>query len=183
MKTDEIENILRKMAKATDHRPANDLAENIIQQIPQSLREHRPGRGTINIMINLRINRIAAAAIIIFTLILFLQFFPLLNNGHSNLIQDSRMWVKAWASKAGSQQKLLEQTSNLYQLLLDKGKEITYYGDSIGPQAEGSILMHWKVDDNNYIVIFGDLSKDEVSAEKLIEIQSKMLQNRKISGK
>ena len=180
MKKPEIEKMLERMGQATDHSPGEDLSENIKRHIPDRLYEHKAGRDTVSIMINLRISRLAAAAIIILTIIIGLQVIPAVSSEDSGLIQDGRMWLRAWTSKSATEKVLNKQSSQLYRELVSKGKDITYYGESINPDGSDSILMHWKVDEDKYMVIFGNLKKEIVSSEDLIKLQSEMLSTKKI---
>jgi hypothetical protein len=51
------------------------------------------------------------------------------------------------------------------------GKEVAYYGKTVTPQDADKVLLRWKVSDNEYRVIFGDLHAETVSPEKLAELE------------
>jgi len=51
-------------------------------------------------------------------------------------------------------------------LVTDK-KEPAYYGQSVTPEDIDAVLMQWKVSDDEYRVIFGDLSVGNATAEEL----------------
>jgi hypothetical protein len=72
----------------------------------------------------------------------------------------------------------LGSMSKSYEHLVQGGRDAAYYGDSIDPEDGNAVLMHWKLSDDKYRVIFGDLREMEVSAEELIKLQSRMLQKR-----
>jgi hypothetical protein len=57
-----------------------------------------------------------------------------------------------------------------YWLQTDK-KDPAYYGKTVTPKDADKVLMRWKVSDNEYRVIFGDLHAETVSAEKLAELE------------
>jgi outer membrane lipoprotein-sorting protein len=50
-------------------------------------------------------------------------------------------------------------------------KELAYYGKTITPKDKDKVLMRWKLSDNEYRVIYGDLHAETVSPEKLTELE------------
>jgi len=50
-------------------------------------------------------------------------------------------------------------------------KDPAYYGETVTPKDADKVLMRWKVSDNEYRVIFGDLHAETVTAEKLTELE------------
>jgi len=58
-----------------------------------------------------------------------------------------------------------------YGKLVKESKDVAYYGDKVTAQDVDKVLMRWKISDNEYRVIFGDLSTLDVSAEKLAELE------------
>jgi len=62
--------------------------------------------------------------------------------------------------------------------LVQEGKEVVYYGDSVDARDSNAVLMQWKVSDGKYKVVFRDFRIREVSAEELIRLQAQMLQKR-----
>jgi hypothetical protein len=59
-----------------------------------------------------------------------------------------------------------------YMTLVQDKKEPVYYGESVGPDNADAVLLRWKVSDNQYRVIFGDLTTGNVSAERLAELEN-----------
>jgi hypothetical protein len=57
-----------------------------------------------------------------------------------------------------------------YMMLITDKKEPVYYGQSVGPDDAEAVLMRWKVSENRYRVIFGDLSTQDVSTGELAEL-------------
>jgi len=55
--------------------------------------------------------------------------------------------------------------------LIREGKDSKYYGKTVNPKDADKVLMRWKVSDNEYRVIFGDLHAETVSREKLAELE------------
>ena len=58
-----------------------------------------------------------------------------------------------------------------YRVLRRDGKRPAYYGKTITPKDADKVLMRWKVSDNEYRVIFGDLRAKTVTAEALAELE------------
>ncbi|MBN1818450.1 MAG: zf-HC2 domain-containing protein [Sedimentisphaerales bacterium] len=52
-----------------------------------------------------------------------------------------------------------------------EGKDVAYYGETVGPNDVDRILVRWKEDNGNYTVIYGDLRVEEVGPEKLAELE------------
>jgi hypothetical protein len=63
-----------------------------------------------------------------------------------------------------------------YGKLVKENKDVAYYGDKVTAQDVDKVLMRWKISDNEYRVIFGDLSTLDVSAEKLAELEKPLLE-------
>ena len=59
-----------------------------------------------------------------------------------------------------------------YMTLVQDKKEPAYYGESVGPDDADAVLMRWKVSDDEYRVIYGDLTTENVSAERLAELEN-----------
>lgn len=59
----------------------------------------------------------------------------------------------------------------LYMTLVQDKKEPVYHGESVGPEDVGAVLMRWKTTQNEYRVIFGDLSARTVTGEQLAELE------------
>ena len=73
MKKEEIDVLLNKLADKTQESVHPELSEDIKHQIPHRLLTHRGGLDTIKIIIDLRINKLTAAAAIIITIIFLLS--------------------------------------------------------------------------------------------------------------
>ncbi len=69
----------------------------------------------------------------------------------------------------------IQSLSMFYMTLVQDKKEPAYYGESVGPDDAGAVLMRWKISDDQYRVIFGDLSAENVTAEELFELEKSLL--------
>lgn len=54
------------------------------------------------------------------------------------------------------------------QLAMEK-KDVAYYGDKVTAEFPHAVLMRWRVDNDKYRVIFGDLTTQDVTARQLAE--------------
>jgi len=61
--------------------------------------------------------------------------------------------------------------SRFYVGLIDDRKDPAYYGRTVTPKDADMVLLRWKVSDNEYRVIFGDLRATTVTAEALAELE------------
>ena len=174
MREEKLEKLLNELADATVEQPRPGLAEDIRRRIPRQLSPHRGRMDTINIIIDLRISRLAAAAAIIITMILLANFLGGRDLTSGGIYQDSKLLARylLGGGSVGRSDELASM-SKLYE-----HRDAAYYGDSIDPEDGNAVLMHWKLSDDKYRVIFGDLREMEVSAEELIKLQSRMLQKR-----
>jgi hypothetical protein len=74
--------------------------------------------------------------------------------------------------------KLMERIMTLqsigffYRTLVEDKKEPVYYGESVAPGDVGSVLLRWKISDNQHRVIFGDLHAETVTLAKLAELEA-----------
>ncbi|MBN2180894.1 MAG: hypothetical protein JW715_03185 [Sedimentisphaerales bacterium] len=59
-----------------------------------------------------------------------------------------------------------------YDDLVKENKDPVYYGQNITPKDADKVLMRWKVSDNEYRVIYGDLHVETVTPEKLAELEA-----------
>jgi len=62
--------------------------------------------------------------------------------------------------------------------LAAQGREVVFYGSQANLKDPCTVLMHWKLSDDRYGVIFGDMTARTVSARTLIMLQANMLRER-----
>ncbi|HLB74162.1 MAG TPA: hypothetical protein VJJ98_09095 [Sedimentisphaerales bacterium] len=75
-------------------------------------------------------------------------------------------------TKAMETMRPIQSLGMFYMALVQDQKEPAYYGETVGPKDIGAVLMRWKSGENEYRVIFGDLSALTVTAEKLKELEN-----------
>ena len=65
----------------------------------------------------------------------------------------------------------LQSIGFFYMTLVTDKKEPVYYGESVGPDDADKVLLKWKVSDDQYRVIFGDLTAEDITADQWNEFQ------------
>jgi len=71
---------------------------------------------------------------------------------------------------------LLQAPYIFYNQLVQENKDPAYYGDRVTAEDADAVLMRWKVSDDEYRVIFGDLKTGNVTAEELAELEKPVLE-------
>jgi len=134
---------------------------------------------TINIIVDLRISRVAAAAAIVLAMLLIGSFFGGRDAAGARMFEDSKLFLKY--TLGGENACKAEFLGNLAQFrddLIAQGREVVYYGDQAKLKDPCAIIMHWKLSDDRYAVILGDLTTRTVGPKTLIALQAHMLQSR-----
>jgi len=67
--------------------------------------------------------------------------------------------------------KPLQSPGFFYMMLVQDKKQPAYYGETVGPDDADAVLMRWKISDNEYRVVFGDLSVGNATAEELANLE------------
>ncbi len=65
----------------------------------------------------------------------------------------------------------LQSIGFFYMTLVPDKKEAVYYGESVGPDDADMVLLKWKVSDDHYRVIFGDLTAEDLTADQWNELE------------
>jgi len=58
-----------------------------------------------------------------------------------------------------------------YGKLVKENKDVAYYGDKVTAQDVDKVLMRWKISEDKYRIIFGDLTTKDVTAQELAELE------------
>ncbi len=178
MEKDRLENLLNELPERTTETVRPGLAEDIKGTIPADLSRHRGGLDTIRIMIDLRVNRLAAAAVIIAVMLLGITFWPDGASSSDSVYQDGKLLVKYLlkGEMAAGKNMLadLPGSSDFFQ----DGREVVYYGGNVEKKDKDALMMHWKISEDSYRVIYGDFRTEVVTASELIRLQATMLQRR-----
>jgi hypothetical protein len=77
-------------------------------------------------------------------------------------------FMKKWMTEI---MQPIQSISYFYMTLVTDKKEPVYYGESVGPENADMVLLKWKVSDDHYRVIFGDLTAKDLTADQFNEIE------------
>lgn len=177
MKKENLSELLGELADRQTEQPRPGLAEEIKHHIPHRVMPHKHGLDTINIIIDLRINKLVAAAIIVLAMILLAHFFAYRDSQADSIYQDARMLV-AYLLHGDTDESSLSAVKARYESLVEKGEEAALLGTESDLGDSNAVLLHWKNPDGRYKVIFGDLRETTIDAAELIKLQAQMVQNR-----
>jgi len=179
MKQDALIETLQKLAEATMESPRPALADEIKDHIPRRLVRHRVAWDTMNIVVDLRLSRTVAAAIILGSIFVISGLFRLTDNSTDSLYEDSKLLLKyGFAGENAGRPDLIRSLKEFYEDLTNQGRDVVFYGENANPEDKHSILMHWKISDGQYRIIYNDLTARTVSPSALIRLQSRMLEKK-----
>ena len=177
MEKQQIETLLTALPERMIERARPGLAQEIKHQIPSRLSPHR--MDTISIIIDLRISRIAAAAVILVAVFLIGAFFGGHDAAGRRVYQDGRLFLKyALGGEKAYKAEVLGELTTFRDNLLAQGKEVVYYGDRVNLDDPYAILMQWTIADDKYGVILSDLSARTITGKTLVRLQAHMLQEK-----
>ena len=63
-----------------------------------------------------------------------------------------------------------------YGNLVKENKDAAYYGEKVTTQDVDKVLMRWKISEDQYRVILGDLSTLDVSTDELAELEKTVME-------
>jgi hypothetical protein len=66
----------------------------------------------------------------------------------------------------------LEMVGQAYAALENGGKDPAYHGDKVTAEFPHAVLLRWKIGEGIYRVIFGDLSKRDVTSDELTRLEA-----------
>jgi len=66
----------------------------------------------------------------------------------------------------------LEMVGQAYAALENGGKDPSYYGDKVTAEFPHAVLLRWKIADDRYRVVFGDLSIKDVAPDELARLEA-----------
>jgi hypothetical protein len=162
-----VESLLGELSVVTAEEPSKFLCNRIKKAVHS---EPRTGKQGVSIVINLRVSKIAAAVMIIGSVILLAGIF---NTDEGGLFEDAGLLVKYFAG--GESLSNSSAASALsYEYLRKSGQNVVYYGDN-KVSDPNSVVMHWQLEDGGYNVLMGDFTVKRMTADELISIQSEML--------
>jgi len=177
MKEDEFGKMMGELGSFTAEPVRPTLADDIKAHIPSKLESHHKGMHTVNIIIDLRVSRLAAAGVVVITLVLLAGLLGDRNSASDGILEDARFVI---GLLRGTDAKNSQVTAEkMREHLVDKGEDVVFYPNAGDRQDSNSIRMHWKLPNGRYKVVFSDYREKEVSAEELIKLLARMLQQQK----
>jgi len=88
----------------------------------------------------------------------------------------NEIWKARSGKKAGKEEIekgiTIQSTCAFYGELERDDKDPAYYGGRVTPNDVNAVLMRWKISDNQYRVIYSDLTAENVSTEQLAELEA-----------
>ncbi len=174
MNEENTEQLPNELARRATEQVRPGLGQEIKQRIPHRLTRHKIGWDTVNIIIDLRLNRSVAAAVIIVAVLLLLNVFGGRDTS-GGFFQDSMLLLRYWG---GTGQNDVSTGRTKYEHLLLRGENVTWYGDWIDPADSNAVMMQQKLPAGNYVVTFVDGHEMEVDSEQLVELLSRTMQKR-----
>jgi hypothetical protein len=175
MKEERIQKLLNELGTRISEPVPPGLGDEIKQRIPHRLSRHKIGWNTVNIIIDLRLSKSVAAAVIIITMILLLNLFGSQDSTGGGIIKDGVLLIKYLG---GSGEKQVSISRSRYELLLSRGENVIWYGDSIDIKDPNAVLMQRKLPDGKYELTFADGHEQQVNTEQLVELLTRMLEKR-----
>ncbi len=172
-----IEGLLRDLATRGISRARPELAQEIKGRIPGRLIPHR--MDSVGILAELRIGRFAAAATILIALLVTGSFFGGTDAVGKQMYEDSKLLLQyTLAGENACKSRILGSLMQFRDDMAAQGREVVVYGDQIDFSNRYAIVMYWKLSEDKYGVVLGDLSPWTVSGDTLIRLQTHMLRER-----
>ncbi len=171
MKEEKLKELLNELGQRTIEKVNPGLCEEIKQNIPSKLPRHKINWDTISIIIDLRMSKSVAAAVIIISVILMLNWFGGRDPIGRDIFQDGMSLLEYWRGDT------FDVTSSkfIYQYLLRQGQDVIWYGDNINRNDPNAVLLQHKLPDGTYKVIFVDGREKKVTPEELVKLLAQMI--------
>ena len=114
---------------------------------------------TINIIVDLRISRVAAAAAILLAMFVIGSFVGGRDAAGAKMYEDGKLFLRyTLGGENACKAELLGNLARFRDDLVAQGREVVYYGDQANLKDPCAVIMHWKLSDDRYGVILGDLT-------------------------
>jgi hypothetical protein len=89
-----------------------------------------------------------------------------------------RLGDNAWVGGQKDQAEALwrrviccKSTCLFYDELQRQDKDVAYFGDTVTAKDTDAVLMRWKISDDQYRILFGNLITKDISADQLAEVE------------
>ncbi|MCU0914510.1 MAG: hypothetical protein MUC88_08115 [Planctomycetes bacterium] len=172
-----IEQLLKALADRGIERARPELSGEVRARIPERLVAHR--MDTINIIVDLRISRLAGAAVILLAMLVIGSFLGGRDATGMQVLEDSKLFLRyTLGGENACKAEFLGNLAQFRDALIAQGREVVYYGKQANFNDPCAVIMHWKLSDDRYGVILGDMTARTVNAKTLITLQDHMLRER-----
>jgi hypothetical protein len=175
MKEEKIKKLLNELGPHTTEEVNPVLCEEIKQSIPSRLPRHKINWDTISIIIDLRMSKSVAAAVIIISVILMLNWLGGRDPVGRDIFQDGILFFEYWRDGAFD----IASSRLKYQHLLRQGHDVIWYGDNINQKDPNAVLFQYRLPDGTYEVTFVDGHAKKVTPEELVKLLARMVNKTK----
>jgi hypothetical protein len=172
MNEQQIRKLLNELGPRITEPVRRGLGEEVKQRIPHRLSRHKIGWNTVNIIIDLRLSKSVAAAIIIITMILLLNLFGGHDSAGGGIFKDGMLLINYLRSTGENQASISRKR---YELLRNRGENVIWYGDCIDVKDANAVLIQRKLPDGKYEITFTDGHEQQVNSEQLVELLTRMM--------
>ncbi len=169
------EELLEDMARHISEPVPHDLGERIKVRIPPVLTQCQGAKGPVNIIVHLRISRLAAAAAIVITMMICGLIYRSHSQDTEGLYDDLKTLVTFLPNRGEPTEQVMAGFQNFSLSLQEKGKDVVFFGNVIDKPSADTLLMYWQMDNGDYRVVYGDFCVSQLNTTELIEAQSRML--------
>jgi hypothetical protein len=166
-----LEDLLLELGRRTGEAAPAGLGERIRHHIPV---RHTSGWGNgINIIVHLKISRMAAVAAIVLSLIVFGSLFSSKSWLETEWVQDIRSTLRDTLGTGGAKVDL----AKMYQDLSNSGVEVVYFERNANSLDPTLVLMYWRLPEGDYRVVFSNGRVTRATPEMLIGLQAQMIRD------
>ena len=173
MTVSRLEDLLLELGRRTGEAAPAGLGERIKHHIPVRHGSSGWGKDTINIMVHLKISRMAAVAAIILSLIVFGSLFSSKSWLETEWVQDVRSTIRDALGTGGAKVDL----ARMYQDLANSGVEVVYFERNANSVDPTLVLMYWRLPEGDYRVVFSNGRVIRAGPEMLIGLQAQMIRD------
>jgi hypothetical protein len=173
MKEEKLQELLNELGQHTTEEVGTELGEKIKRQIPVRLPRHKINWDTLSIIIDLRMSKSIAAAVIILSAILMLNWLGGRDPVGRDIFQDGILFLQYWREGAFD----VASSRLRYEYLLRQGEDVIWYGESVNKKDPNVVLFQHRLPDGGYEVIFVNGREKKVTSEELIQLLTRMIKN------
>ncbi len=88
--------------------------------------------------------------------------------------EEKEQLMEQTMKKAMEKYSVVMGACTFYAELVKTDKDAAYYGDRVTANEPNAVLLRWKISDGQYRVMYGNLTAENVSVEKLTELEAQL---------